>query len=82
MVGRTDIHRTKIVTTMSRLPASGLDNNSELIHISGVSQKQNSFCDSPFGFESGVWDFIVFVPDFAYLFTFLYAPQGEEAFKN
>ena len=25
--GRTDIHRTKIVTTMSRLPASGLDNN-------------------------------------------------------
>ena len=24
--GRTHIHRTKIVTTMSRLPASGLDN--------------------------------------------------------
>ena len=26
--GRTHIHRTKIVTTMSRLPASGLDNTS------------------------------------------------------
>ena len=25
--GRTHIHRTKIVTTMSRLPASGLDKN-------------------------------------------------------
>ena len=25
--GRTHVHRTKIVTTMSRLPASGLDKN-------------------------------------------------------
>ena len=34
--GRTHIHRTKIVTTMSRLPASGLDKNCHGGNISSV----------------------------------------------
>ena len=44
--GRTDIHRTKIVTTMSRFPASGFDKNgSSQIFTKIDIVKENSMSD-------------------------------------
>ena len=37
MHGRTHMHRTKIETTMSRLPASGLDKNGAQ-HVTGTAR--------------------------------------------
>ena len=43
--GRTHIHRTKIVTAMSPLPASGLDKNNSAVIYTEMTCAMKDICD-------------------------------------